>query len=75
MSNNNEPKTNMKNENTKSYYTPRFTANKDGSVFTMIVRVDPDGFEQVSYGFKARHFANQKNAVRAAAKYLEAIAN
>ncbi len=56
-----------------SYYAPRFSENADGSVYALIVRVDPDGSENVIHGYAGRHFANQKNAVRSTTKHIEAI--
>lgn len=42
------------------------------SFFTMVVRVDHDGEEQVDLGFRPRHFSSAAAAERAANRYLAA---
>ena len=48
----------------------RFTTNRDGSVYTLVVMPHADGFEQVCIGFKGKHYASRKNAERAVARYI-----
>lgn len=58
----------MKNGN----YEGRITKESTGRVYGMIVYIDGNE-ERVIHGFKSRHFANEKNAIRAINKHLSQI--
>jgi len=45
-------------------------AEQDGSFYTMIIRVDKDGFEQVNGHYGARWFKTRKAAERSVEKYI-----
>jgi hypothetical protein len=50
-------------------YNPRIIANGDG-FYAMVVRVDPDGAEQIDPSFKARQFVKFAPALRAANRHI-----
>ena len=52
-------------------YAARISKNGDSS-YAVIVMIHGDGFEQVIHGYKGRHFATEKAAIRSTAKYLAA---
>jgi|LakMenEpi03Aug12_release.lakeMendotaPanAssembly.Ray.scaffolds.fasta_scaffold27186_19 hypothetical protein len=44
------------------------------TLYTMVVRIDRDGEEQVDSCFRPRHFASLKAAERSAARYIASLA-
>jgi hypothetical protein len=44
------------------------------TLYTMVVRIDRDGEEQVDSCFRPRHFASLKAAERSTARYIASIA-
>ncbi len=53
-----------------SDYQPRISEN-DGSFFTLIVRVDYDGSENVIHGYKSRYFKSMKAALKSTNNYIK----
>lgn len=53
-----------------SRYQARITHNAEG-FFTLIVRVDYDGEEQVIHGYKSRYFKTRAAAEKSTAKHIE----
>lgn len=53
-----------------SKYEARYNETELG-VYTMMVRIEKDGFEQVARDFKGRYFKTMATAQKATAKYLE----
>lgn len=53
-----------------SKYEPRIRAN-DGSFYALIVRVDKDGQESAIHGYKGRHFASEKAALKSTTSYIK----
>jgi hypothetical protein len=52
-------------------YTARITETELG-FFTLVVRTDSDGAEQVDPCYRGRHFASRKAAERSTAKHIAA---
>ena len=52
-----------------SIYQGRYTQTAQG-VYTLIVRVESDGYEQVLNGFGDKHYTTLASAEKAVAKYL-----
>jgi hypothetical protein len=44
------------------------------TLYTMVVRIDRDGEEQVDFGFRPCHFASIKAAERSTARYIASLA-
>ena len=54
-------------------YQGRYSTKQDGTVYTLVVMLDDNGFERVCNGFKGKHYASRKNAERAVARYIERV--
>lgn len=57
-----------------SKHQARITANKDGSFYALIVRIDRDGSESVIHGYKGRHFASLKAAEKSTSVHIAKLA-
>lgn len=55
-------------------YQARITNAANGGFYALVVRVDSDGQENVTHGFKGRHFATRKAAEKATAAYIAKVA-
>lgn len=53
-----------------TYYAARIN---QATLYTMVVRVDPDGYEQVDPSYKPRTFATLKAAERSTARHIASI--
>ena len=53
-----------------TYYAARIN---QATLYTMVVRVDPDGYEQVDPSYKPRTFASLKAAERSTARHIAAV--
>lgn len=51
-------------------YQARISKTSDGSFYALVVRVDRDGSEHVTHGYKGRHFASLVAAQRSTAKAI-----
>jgi demethoxyubiquinone hydroxylase (CLK1/Coq7/Cat5 family) len=56
-------------------YEARISENRDGTFYALVVRVDRDGEENVTHGYKGRHFASRKAAEKSTAAYIAKISN
>jgi hypothetical protein len=65
-----ETTNNKTNQTNTSRHEGRYTTNRDGRVFTLVVMPHADGFDQVSIGFAGKHYASLKNAERAVARFI-----
>jgi hypothetical protein len=54
-------------------YESRITKNQDNSFYAIIVRIDKDGFENVIHGYKGRHFASEKAAIKSTSNYIAKV--
>ena len=54
----------------KNRYQPRISEDSAGSFYALIVRVDYDGYEEVIYGYKGRHFKTLKAATKSTTNYI-----
>jgi len=52
-----------------SNYQGRYTQTVQG-IYTLIVRVESDGYEQIVNNFKGKHYTTIARAERSVAKYL-----
>jgi hypothetical protein len=57
-----------------SNYQARITESADGAFYALVVRIDRDGQENVTHGYKGRHFATRKAAEKSAAAYIAKVA-
>ena len=53
-----------------SKYISKISKNSDGSFYALVVRVDKDGEQNVSHGYKGRHFKTEKSARRSTEKHI-----
>jgi len=54
-----------------SQYQPRVSGNEKNGFYTLVVRIDKDGQENVLNGYKGRHFATREAGVKSANKYIQ----
>ena len=54
-----------------SKYEPRITKDSEGSFYALVVRIDRDGEESVIHGYKGRHFASHKAALKSTTRYIK----
>lgn len=53
-----------------SKYEPRVSGNQDNGFYTLVVRIDRDGEENVCHGYKGRHFTTREAGLKSATKYI-----
>ena len=46
----------------------------DGSFYALVVRIDRDGEENVTHGYKGRHFKTEKAAIKSTNKFINEMA-
>lgn len=54
-------------------YQANISKTADGSFYSLVVRVDRDGYQHVLNGYKARHFATLKAAEKSTAAYISKL--
>jgi hypothetical protein len=64
---NNKPK---RKAETMNRYQPRVSGTVENGFYTLIVRVDKDGTENVIHGYQGRHFKTRKAGIRSAERYI-----
>lgn len=57
-----------------SNYQARISKNADGEFYALVVRIDRDGQENVTHGYKGRHFATLKAAEKSTSVYIAKMA-
>lgn len=53
-----------------SKYEPRVSGNVENGFYTLVVRIDKDGQENVIHGYKGRHFATREAGIKSATRYI-----
>jgi hypothetical protein len=56
-----------------SQYEARISPTPDNDFYALVVRIDPDGQENVIHGYKGRHFATRTGAERSTSNYIAKI--
>ena len=52
-------------------HKPNITANKDGSFYALVVRIDSDGEQSVLNHYQGRYFKSLKAAQKSTSNYIE----
>jgi hypothetical protein len=53
-----------------SKYEPKVTGTIENGFYTLVIRIDKDGQENVLTGYKGRHFSTREAGIKSAKKYI-----